>query len=319
MSDALELRGVTKRFGRIVAVDGLSLSVPEGSLFGLIGPNGAGKTTTFSLLAGFLRADAGEVLVRGEVLPAGVPRAGKLVALPQDASLPPRLRSLDCLVMLGRLGGLDGRTARCRAERTLDRLGVGGSIAGQRIGELSHGQRRRLQIAQTLLGEGEVILFDEPTSGLDSIAAAELRALIKDLRGERTIVLSSHNLAEVEAVCDRSAILAKGRLVSVGTMDELRRSTSRVRLLLVQAPGDPEGALKMLRAIDGVQSAARDPRDPRAIDLELADDGLGGADVVANEILKQLIMRGVGIRSIERGQSLEQRFLEEVDRGAPAV
>jgi ABC-type multidrug transport system ATPase subunit len=115
-------------------------------------------------------------------------------------------------------------------------------------------------------------------------------------------------------MCDHAAILAKGTLVSVGAMDSLLRATSRVRLLLVTAPGDPEGALALLRSIEGVRSAAVSPDDPRAIDLELADDAGGGADQVANQVLKKLIELGVAIKSMERGQSLEQRFIEETRR-----
>lgn len=312
---ALELIGLSKHFGAIRAVDVLTLSVPEGSLFGLIGPNGAGKTTTFGLLAGFLRPTAGEIRVRGELVAPGVPRTGKLVVLPQDAALPARARPLEALVTLGRLGGLDAETAERRGLAALDRLSVGGPMLNQRIGNLSHGQRRRVQIATTLLGEREVIILDEPTAGLDPIAAAELRALIKDLRGDRTLVLSSHNLAEVEALCDHAAIIGKGRLLSSGSMDELRRATSLVRVLLT-APVTVPGLVAAIGELPGVREATTVAEDPRAIDLQLDDDGAGGADRVVNEVLKLLMERGLPIRSVERGKSLEQRFLEDTSARA---
>ncbi|MCC7382573.1 MAG: ABC transporter ATP-binding protein [Deltaproteobacteria bacterium] len=313
MSAALELQGLTKRFGGNVAVDALALSVPEGSLFGLIGPNGAGKTTTFSLIAGFLRADSGEIRVRGEILRAGRPRNGQALVLPQDASLPPRVGALDALVMLARLGGLDRARAVERGRRALERLGLG-AVANKAIGILSHGQRRRVAIAQALLGDREVILLDEPTAGLDPLAAAELRELIKDLHQERTIVLSSHNLAEVEALCDHAAILDRGRLVSIGSMDELRGASSLARLELSSPPADLEGLLAALRGIPGVRQASRVDAEPSAIALELSDDGRGSADRAASEVLRRLLELGVQIRSMERGKSLEQRFLEETRR-----
>ncbi len=307
---AIEAIGLAKSYGKVRAVDGLDLRVPEGSLFGLIGPNGAGKTTTFSLLAGFLRPDAGEIRVRGRTLRPGVPRSGHLIALPQDAQLPAGSSCIDALVILGRLSGLDTRTATRRSEDALLRLGLA-DLARKRIGNLSHGQRRRVAIAQTLLGEREVILLDEPTAGLDPIVAAELRTLVKGLSGERTIILSSHNLLEVEAICDRAAIIARGKLVSSGTMDELRRSTNIVRVLLVDVPADPAALLAVVQKLAGVRQASFEPGDPKAMAL-MVDDAPGvGADAVVNEVLRALLLAGANIKSMERGQSLEQRFMEE--------
>jgi ABC-type multidrug transport system ATPase subunit len=146
---------------------------------------------------------------------------------------------------------------------------------------MSHGQRRRVQIAQTLLGEREIILLDEPTAGLDPLAAAELRQLVRGLAGERTIVLSSHNLAEVEQLCDRAAIIAQGKLVSSGTMDELRRAGALVRVLLADVPASGlDGVLALVRDLPGVRAARAAVDDPRAVDLEVADEG---ADTIASE------------------------------------
>jgi ABC-type multidrug transport system ATPase subunit len=308
MSAALELIDVSKTFGRVRAVDGLSLEVPEGSLFGLIGPNGAGKTTTFGLIAGFLRPSAGTLRVRGRALGAGEPRVGHIVALPQDAELPRKQTALEALVVLGRLGGLTAAEARARGTSALSRVGLGEQL-NKRVGQMSHGQRRRVQIAQTLLGEREIILLDEPTAGLDPLAAAELRQLVRGLAGERTIVLSSHNLAEVEQLCDRAAIIAQGQLVSSGTMDELRRAGALVRVLLVDVPAAGlDGVLALVRDLPGVRAARAAVDDPRAVDLEVADEG---ADTIASEVLKRLLGAGVLIRGVERGKSLEARFLED--------
>lgn len=313
MSDALELVDITKTFGATRAVDGLTMSVPEGSLFGLIGPNGAGKTTTFGLIAGFLRATRGSLKVRGRELVAGEPRVGNIVALPQDAELPRRQTATEALTVLARLGGLGAHAARARALEALERVGIS-DLAGKRVGQMSHGQRRRVQIAQTLLGAREIILLDEPTAGLDPLAAAELRTLVKSLAGERTIVLSSHNLAEVEALCDRAAIIAKGKLVSIETMSELRRSGALVRVLLAEAPTvGYEPLLAIVRAVVGVRSARPASDDPRALDLEVADDG---ADTTASEVLRQLLAANVLIRGVERGKSLEARFIEDATRNA---
>ncbi|MBI2377363.1 MAG: ABC transporter ATP-binding protein [Deltaproteobacteria bacterium] len=304
MTSAVELAGVTKRYGNIVAVDGLSLRVPEGSLFGLIGPNGAGKTTTFGLLCGYLRPDSGQVIVRGEAVAPGAPRVGKVVALPQDAELPRRMKIIDVLVMLGRLGGLDTAQAWTRSRAALSRVGLDG-LEDRKVEALSHGQRRRVGIAQTLLGDREVILLDEPTSGLDPRAAAELRELVVSLRGPRTIVLSSHNLAEVEAICDHAAIIDRGKLVESSTMDELKREGGLVSIS-VSGPV-PEEALVSIRALPGVRSASAE-RERLALALEASGGEVGS---LTNSVLRILMDHGVVIGGVTRGQSLESRFLDE--------
>jgi ABC-2 type transport system ATP-binding protein len=311
VSAAIEISDLAKHFGRVKAVDGLALRVPEGAMFGLIGPNGAGKTTTFALLAGFLRPTRGTITVRGEALHPGLPPVGKIAVLPQDAAMPGRMRAIDALEMLGRLGGLSAGEARRRGDEAMARLALSPEQRRQRIGELSHGQRRRVGIAQTLLGEREIIILDEPTAGLDPRAAAELRATIRELRGQRTIVLSSHNLAEVESLCDHAAILSRGRVVSMGTMAELRRASALVRVVLGAPLADADAAVAELAAVAGVRTAALAPGAEIAVDLELVDEGDGGTDPITTQVLARLIGRGALIREVARGKSLEQRFLEE--------
>ena len=306
MSFAIEIDALTKRFGKVTAVDGLSLTVPEGSLFGLIGPNGAGKTTTFGVLAGFLAPTDGTIRVRGEVMRKGTPPVGKIAVLPQDAQIPPAMAVIDALELLGVYGGLDRGTARQRAQTILGRLGLDAAIAGKRVGNLSHGQRRRVGIAQTMLGDDEIIILDEPTAGLDPRAAAELRALIAELNVERTIVLSSHNLAEVESLCDHAAIIAKGQLVASGTMAQLKRASNIVHIELGAALPAPTALIERLMAMNGVDAASA-TEDGKALDLTLADQAGG----LTNQILAEVMDAGGLVVSLTRGKSLEQRFLEE--------
>lgn len=305
---AIELVSVTKDYGRVRAVEDLSFAVPEGSLFGLIGPNGAGKTTTFGLLSGFLHPTKGEVRVRGVALGPGRPPVGRVLALPQDANLPDRMKMIDCMVMLGRLGGFSAADARARSERALARVGLA-ELAGRRLSALSHGQRRRVGIAQTLLGDDEVVLLDEPTSGLDARTAAELRVLIRELQEHRTIVLSSHNLQEVEALCDRAVILDHGHIVASGTMDEIKSTGTLVSVTLAKPLEAPEKITGALSGLTGVRSATISD-DKLRIDLELAE-GKGNEDASVNAVLGVLIAHGASVRGVDRGKSLEQRFLEE--------
>ena len=312
MTAAIEIRDLSKHFGRVRAVDGLSMTVPEGSLFGLIGPNGAGKTTTFSLLTGFLRPTSGSITVRGAPLRPGVPPVGKITMLPQDALMPPRMTVIEVLTMLGRYSGLPAEDARRRGADAMARLGLDEEILGRRVGELSHGQRRRVGIAQTLLGDDEIIFLDEPTAGLDPRAAAELRSVIRDLRGHRTIVLSSHNLAEVESLCDHAAILDKGKLASHGSMRELKRASALVRVVLGAALADPAAVVASVEALAGVRSA-RLAKEGHGVDLELADEGDAATDALTNDVIRLVMEAGGVIRGVERGKSLEQRFLEETE------
>jgi ABC-type multidrug transport system ATPase subunit len=305
---AIRVQGLEKRFGAKRAVDGLTLEVPEGSLYGLIGPNGAGKTTTFSLLAGFLAPDAGVIEVRGEPLAPLSPRVGRLSVLPQDAAMPPAEAPIAWLTFLAKLQRLDDPAAR--AASALERLGLAG-MARQRIGTLSHGQRRRVAIAQAILGDHEVVLLDEPTAGLDPQVAAELRALVRALHAERTIVISSHNLAEIEQLCDHAAIIDKGRVISAGPMNTLRAAASTVRLTLTEAPADPAALVAALSTLAGVVGVAPAREDPARFDLEVDDGAPGRADEAVGRVLQALLARGLVPRSVERGKSLEQRFLED--------
>lgn len=304
---ALELLDVTKNYGRVRAVDGVSLAVPDGALFGLIGPNGAGKTTTFGLLSGFLSPTSGEVRVRGRVLSPAHPPVGRVLALPQDAHLPARKRVLSLLIFLGRLSGMSRRQARESGEHALERVGLA-DLAARPVGTLSHGQRRRVGLAQCLVGNDEVIVLDEPTSGLDPRTALELGQLIRDLHRDRTIVLSSHNLGEVEALCTHAAILDRGRLVAAGTMDRIKGTGERLFVRLGGRTPPPDALRSELLALDGVVGAEVTEGGGQ---LSLRAGCGADVDRVTADVLKLLLDRGVAVQGVERGQRLEDRFMAE--------
>ena len=250
--------GVTKRFGTMTAVDGVTLSIPGGSVYGLIGPNGAGKTTTFSMLAGYPaahgreRRGAGLRAVRGRCA-ARAPRrapAGRRAARDRHVG--------ELLVHLARLQGLPHDKALEAAHVALDEV-AGGAWWAQRCGSLSHGMAKRVALAQAFLGDPEVVLLDEPTAGLDPRVAWEMRQLIKAKTGararQRTIVISSHNLQELEEICDGAAILDRGQLVANGSMAELTASNEEVRIELGPGTTPRYGA--------GAGPAGADPRSAR--------------------------------------------------------
>lgn len=222
----LRVRNLSRSFldpgrGRVAAVAGLSFEVRPGEVYGLLGPNGAGKTTTLRLLATLLRPDAGEIVVQGVDATADpVGARSKLAYVPAEAGLPRELRVIEAVTLFGAVQGV--AKSREKADQLLDALGAS-SFKSSPCGGLSTGQKRRVVLARALMHDPPVMLLDEPTDGLDVGGRREVLALIRRLAGEgRAMLLSSHVMGEVEAVCDRAGVMAGGRLVAEGTLAELR-------------------------------------------------------------------------------------------------
>ena len=216
---ALELAGVTKRYGKRSALDEVSLQVPEGGSLGLLGPNGAGKTTTLRLLLGFARPTSGAVRLRGHDPMNPDARRG-LGYLPERLAVPGRVTVRGFLRLHAGLAGLGGDADRA-ADETMERVGVA-DRAGDRLASLSKGLRQRVGFAQALLGPPDILLLDEPTSGLDPIGIRDAREWIQHVRDRGcTVLVSSHGLSEVERVCDQIAILHEGRIAAEGALDEI--------------------------------------------------------------------------------------------------
>jgi ABC-2 type transport system ATP-binding protein len=218
---AIRIEGLTKRFGNVQALDGLSLAVEAGSVFGFLGPNGAGKTTTIRILTGLARADAGQAWIDGlEVTrePRGI--SCHIGYLPQEPSFYPWMTAREFLHYVGRVFGLSAIERKQRTAELLDLAGLG-AAAGRRIGGYSGGMGQRLGIAQALVNRPPVLLLDEPVSGLDPAGRRELLQLIDRLRGQCTVFMSTHILADVERVCDSVGIISQGRLVAEAPQQEL--------------------------------------------------------------------------------------------------
>jgi len=217
---AVEFRGVTRRYGRLAALDGVNWSLREGEVVGLLGHNGAGKTTGMKLILGVAEPSAGEVLVYGEP-PTGChvyALRRRLGYLPENVSFYPQMTGREVLRYFARLKGVP--PAQCDA--LLERVGLK-AAAKRRVGTYSKGMRQRLGLAQALLGTPRLLLFDEPTVGLDPIATRDFYRTVDDLRRQgTTIILCSHVLPGIEPHIDRAAILREGRLLAYGTIEELR-------------------------------------------------------------------------------------------------
>lgn len=250
MSLALEAEGLVKTYGAVRALDGLSLSIPAGGVFGVLGPNGAGKSTLFRIALGLVRPTAGAARLFGA--PAGqtssLRRVGAMIETPR---YPPYLTARDTLKMLALESGAGVSGTGADIEYWIERVGLGGA-ADRKTGGFSVGMKQRLGLAAAFFTRPELVILDEPTSGMDPAGIQEIRALIRDLADKEgvTIILASHQLDEVRRVCDRVAIFSKGRLAAEGDVEALTGGKPRLRLIVTPvdkalavlgAKGEPDG------------------------------------------------------------------------------
>ena len=317
---AIRVQKVSKSFGPKLAVDDLTIHIDAGSVFGLIGPNGAGKTTTFSMLAGYLKPTTGTLEVLGFAPNQVTALRSRIGVLPQDALLPASDRVGEFLTDMARLQGLPAHKAGGLARAALAEVD-GKEWWNVRCGALSHGMAKRVQLAQALLGNPEVVLLDEPTAGLDPRIAYEVRQLIKSRKGRCTLVVSSHNLQELEEVCDGAAILDRGHLVGMGSMAELTAATQEVRFKVTAAvtkvaasaaAGQGLTPLALVQALPMVKLAEYDDERGELI-VHFDARGQVDAEQVIEAALWVLLQQRVRISGVTKGRGLEQRVMEMTD------
>lgn len=236
---------------RVRAVHGLDLEVQAGEIFGLLGPNGSGKSTTIKMLLGLLRPTAGQARVLGGA-PDEVRLKHRLGYLPEESYLYPYLNAEETLDFYGRVFSLPRALRQRRADRWLRRLGLH-DARRRRVGEFSKGMQRRLGLAQSLVNDPELLILDEPTSGLDPIGTREVKDLLLELKGAgKTVLLSSHLLADVESVCDRVAILHRGQLRALGTVAELLSDDQRTQITTSRlSAGTVDAVRELVREREG--------------------------------------------------------------------
>jgi ABC-2 type transport system ATP-binding protein len=294
---AITTRGLTKRFhGGQVAVDHIDLQVPLGSVYGFLGPNGSGKTTTIRMLLGLIAPTEGDHDVLGEAMPHGaahvLPRVGALVEGPAFYPYLSGRANLSRLDAADRT--VDPRSSRTRVLEALERVGLA-AAAEKRYRNYSLGMRQRLGLAAALLRPRDLLVLDEPTNGLDPQGTREVRSLIRDLAADgATIFVSSHLLPEIEQVCSHVGVMSRGRLISQGTLDELRgAATTRVRVVTT----DPQLAATVLAGL-GMTVADAGPDHVSAV--------LG--TTVSERVTESLVLAGVGVRELV----VERPDLEDV-------
>lgn len=306
MSSAIEIRDLVKSYGARPVVEGLSLTVERGSIYGLLGPNGSGKTTTLACALGLLRPTSGSARVLGEPAASVHRLQGKLSVVFDTAIALQGLTATQNLQYVRRI--LGHRRGRSDTE-VLEAVGLA-DYADAKVRSLSLGQAKRLAIAGALLGEPELLVLDEPLSGLDTMGVRRMLQLFRKLREEGlTMMLSSHRLMEMQTVITHAGILFGGRIVKEGELDEVLGRASGAYAFLVNKP---DKAMKTLNALKGV-TCQLDPDDGG----EFRRLQVRSQDFTVAKINMRLVRAGIGVSSIEEaGKSLQAVFEEIVDSGA---
>ncbi|MDN5790442.1 MAG: ABC transporter ATP-binding protein [Micrococcales bacterium] len=257
--DVLLVTDLSRRFGDLIAVDGVSFRVGRGETYGLLGPNGAGKTTTISMVAGLIEADAGTVTVKGHRMgPARVEPKRHIGLVPQELAIYPELTARENLTFFGRLQGMSGTTLASRVEDVLDVIGLS-DRAKDPTKEFSGGMKRRLNIGIGLLHEPELLILDEPTVGVDPQSRNSILESVESLSTAGMAVLyTTHYMEEAERLCDRIGIIDSGLLQAEGTRDELIRLTGDVDHIRLDGSGDTVAAEAALLALPAVEQVDRE-------------------------------------------------------------
>jgi ABC-2 type transport system ATP-binding protein len=303
MSEAIRAEGLVKTFGATRALDGLDLVVHTGEVHGFLGPNGAGKSTTLRVLLGLMRADAGTAnILGGDPWRDATTLHRRLAYVPGDVTLWPNLSGGETIDLLGRLrGGLD----RARRAELLERFELDPRKKGRAY---SKGNRQKVALVAAFASDVELLLLDEPTSGLDPLMEEQFRELVREerRRGDRTVLLSSHILAEVEALCDRVTIIREGRTVESGSLAQLRHLRRTVVAAELTTPADAAGITAALAGVTGVHELTS---DGGRVGFEADTEALGPALAV----LSSTSLRGL----TSTPPTLEELFLRHYDqRGA---
>ena len=310
----IKVEGLTKRYARNVAVDNISFEVPKGQIVGFLGPNGAGKTTTMRVLTCFLPPTAGTANIAGyDVIEKPMEVKKRIGYLPETPPLYPEMEVAEYLNFAGQLKGLGGNELKTRIKEVSEQCSVA-DVATKLISKLSKGYRQRVGLAQAIIHNPDVLVLDEPTSGLDPEQIMHTRDLIKHLAGNHTIILSTHILQEVEAMCEQVIIIAKGKLVANDSVSNLTNRLKGGEQVQVEVEGrdgtmlDPVVVQQKLEGIAGVSRVMfRQNHETRS---EFEVESLQGKSVRA-EIARAVVESGWNLTELHaHGLSLEEIFLQ---------
>jgi gliding motility-associated transport system ATP-binding protein len=311
----IEVQHLTKRYGRVTAVDDVSFRVERGEILGFLGPNGAGKTTTMRILTGYMPASEGRAVVAGyDVFDQPIEAKRRTGYLPETPPLYPDMTVLEYLEFVARIKGLPAGERATRVNAVMKRTHID-DVSSRHCGKLSKGYRQRVGLAQAIIHNPEVLILDEPTAGLDPKQIIETRDLIRGLAGDHTIILSTHILPEVSQTCQRVVIINKGRVVAVDTPANLtaRLKGAATMYLQVDAPGEDVGAA--LSGVPGVTRVAS--ADSRGESGAFEVESERGRDV-RRELAREVVTRGWGLLELRpMRMSLEEVFLQVTTEEPP--
>ena len=301
MEDVLVLNGVTKRFGKLVAVDHISLRIPRGSIYGLLGPNGSGKTTTIRMIMSIILPDEGSLSVLGSSNPMAV--KDRLGYLPEEKGLYKKMKAGEILAYFGRLKGLSRYDANRRARELLERYGLGEWVK-KRCEALSKGMAQKVQVLGTLIHEPELVILDEPFSGLDPVNVEMIREVILQIKREgRTVIFSTHVMEQAEQICDSIVLIDHGKKIIDGPLMEVRKTGDQA----IRIDYDGDGAV--LHSVPGVRRIndagktvelfLEPGRDPQDVLRELVDKVTIRCFDLREPSLHEVFVRAVGGKSDE--------------------
>jgi ABC-2 type transport system ATP-binding protein len=322
----IEVQHVTKRYGRVTAVDDVSFRVERGEILGFLGPNGAGKTTTMRILTGYMPASEGRAMVAGyDVFDKPIEAKLRTGYLPETPPLYPDMTVREYLDFVAKIKGVPSRERKQRVASVMERTRVA-DMADRHCSKLSKGYRQRVGLAQALIHNPEVLILDEPTAGLDPKQIIETRELIRGLAGDHTIVLSTHILPEVAQTCQRVVIINKGRVVAVDTPDNLTARLKGAATMYVQVDAGGADAGAALASVPGVKRvASADQRAPVAPGLPPPGDAPMAFEVesdpdvdVRRDLARAVVTRGWGLLELRPVRiSLEDVFLQVTTEETP--
>jgi ABC-2 type transport system ATP-binding protein len=293
---AIQTFSLSRKFGDLVAVDGIDLSIKEGELFSLLGPNGAGKTTAIKMLCCLLRPSSGTATVMGRDINEDPMAVKQIIDVsPQETAIAEHLNAWENLRLIGRIRGLAKKEVKKRSEELLEMVGLA-KRAKEQVRKFSGGMKRRLSIAMALVSDPQVLFLDEPTLGLDPQSRRSIWEQIAELKGKKTILLTTHYLEEADALADRIAIIDEGKIAALGTPQELKDGISDMQVMVVKAKNLPPDVIEGLKGIYPEVKTTEDGIEIRAKELSFY------------EIVDYLRPRGVAIQST----SLKQPTLDDV-------
>jgi len=303
----IEVQHLTKRYGRVTAVDDVSFRVERGEILGFLGPNGAGKTTTMRILTGYIPATEGKAIVAGfDVFDQPIEAKRRTGYLPETPPLYPDMSVAEYLNFVASIKGVPATEKRQRIQQVMIKTRID-DMANRLCSKLSKGYRQRVGLAQSIIHNPDVLILDEPTAGLDPKQIIETRQLIKELAGDHTIILSTHILPEVSQTCQRVVIINKGRVVAVDTPDNLTARLRGSETMYIQVDANGLDASGALRRVPGVTRVVESDRREPAVGYEVESER--GHDV-RRELARIVVSSGWGLLELRPMRiSLEDIFL----------